>query len=531
MAVIQLNEPKYFDLSKNMMQVRAGSDTDLVITPGIYPGGALELGVGTTVNGGYFNFEWEDNFVKFTITSSPLPDPTNSLLPLKGGTQSWADYVANVLVPKFNSNALFSENYLAEVDPMDPERIIITAYEQFGELNLYPTITPNTGFVFIATGGAPAVVLADKMKIQLEIQMETANNSGTFETIGTLAKEVIDDEAIFYIEDIVNANLSYELPVLSSFSSKLVTQTSKSVQLIMRERYGTPEVNYASLTLDPYKVIKAGWPKEQFQLVDHSAISTLDAYYLENSLFLTRQPRTKLVFPESQDWLYFYFYGSTTKDLKLKVTQFFNDGSSTSSILLTRYAVDANSIVIFPTGLSTIGLSTTVGNKKLTHYDVVITENIGNLSETFRYVVNYDSPPDKNHYLFTNSDGGCDVFCATGIKEENAEVSFEEGKRLLDFPYDVPFGEWFTNKNYILKSFKQNTGLITEEQCKWLNDFLLADEKYLITDDDLIPIKLLSKTKPTKASQQNLFYFDFEYMIAYENNAIDINRSLNIANP
>lgn len=526
MAVVLENIPANFDLSKNLMQVKATSNTNLVTTPGVAYAIEIFEASGSLLVGGTMVFEWETDSVTFTVASVLTPDPTNTLIREKTGGESWLDYFS-YLKTRFQSNVKFNDNYSFSIDFSGPGALIVLAKEATYEFVLQRTVFTNMKLAYAENQSyVEEIRLGDTMYIQLKVEVSASNTDSTYTEVATKTQELINGSADFYIQELVNPYLEYYIPIFSLVTAFQVLSSYKMVRLSLYERFGSPLENYSELPVDSFYVLKAGWPKIDFQNIDRSVYGAIEGYYDYNKLFLTRAPRTKKTTVNCKEYLFFLFYNPATDfAIRLKVVATYEGNNIVTSYVFSR-TPEEKSIYCYPVNSSLLGIALTSGSNKLLKYTVNLDQNGTEVSEIFTYKYDYDSYIAENMYLFTNSDSGVDTFRFTGKLEESTDFDFESARKLLNYPYDITKGEYFDNKIFKIKKFKQSSGFITKEESKWLDELLLAERKFFIGESSNIPIVITSKTKPVYSSQQNLYSFDFEYFVAFEDVVVDINSSL-----
>lgn len=531
MAIVINNVPANFDFSKNIMKVDASSDTNLVVSAGTAYSLELAHVSGTNSLGGTFVFEWATDSVVFIVSSVLTPDPTNKLVRIKSGGESWMDYLV-YLKTRFQENIKFNDNYTFSLNFSGAGSLIITAKEVSEEFILVRSVFTNVGLTGTEYEAfVEPEILGDKMKIQLKVEVSESNTSSTFIEAATKIQEVIDGHAIFFIQDLVNPFLTYHIPSLQLTNSVQVLSTYKQVRLTLNERFGNPEENYSEVVLDPYFALKAGLTKSDFIKINRSTYPNVEAYYDYNKLFLTRAPRVRKTTSDSYEFLYFLFLNpSSIPDVRLMTVAYY-EGNKTVTSYSNDRAVTEKEIYCYSTNLVNLGIFTSYLGNKLIKYTCCLVQHSTEVSETFTYLFDDAYYIDSNSYLFTNSDSGCDTFRFTGKLDEDPNFTYDTAKRIVEIPDDgviesTQFSDFFNSSTVKIRKFKQSTGFITKAELKWLDELFVSENKFIIRNSKLVPIIITSQSKPSYSSQQNLNSFEFEFYAALEESVTDIDNTI-----
>ena len=134
------------------------------------------------------------------------------------------------------------------------------------------------------------------------------------------------------------------------------------------------------------------------------------------------------------------------------------------------------------------------------------------ISETRRYYLDLKEYQNTREFIFLNSLGGYDTLRTTGEGEYEAA----QERTTVTCSYPKEFDASFKQKRNVfttgIEKLKVNSGWITQEQCEWLQDFLLSEEVYEIKNGKLFPVTITSTSGPKKADKQTPAYFvEFEY--------------------
>ena len=127
---------------------------------------------------------------------------------------------------------------------------------------------------------------------------------------------------------------------------------------------------------------------------------------------------------------------------------------------------------------------------------------------------------DEHYLFFTQSLGGFDTVCLTGVLDEAIETEKDlvQTTRLFDTP--VVTGESSEIGHQKSDKYKVNTGWISKAQVDWLEDVFLAEHKVVDKDGMFIPIIITTSALKKHDSNSTLFFYEFEYQLAYKNNVV-----------
>ncbi|AYQ31383.1 hypothetical protein [Runella sp. SP2] len=170
-------------------------------------------------------------------------------------------------------------------------------------------------------------------------------------------------------------------------------------------------------------------------------------------------------------------------------------------------------------GLNIPAINTTKG---VLSYYVSVWGNGAQVSREYRYILDYAPRTSKRYFLYLNSLGAWDSFCAYG--EASGEVRFTSERIEVPLPtqYDSSQGTLADSNTTSQHGATVATGYQTAYQISMLEDFQLSRYKYLYENPTTIrPIVLTMDPLPTGTDGQNLYSHTFQYQHAYKNNKFD----------
>lgn len=504
-----------YSLAKNFIPVNIetdsytqtnGTNANIKIVPG--------NGNGAAAVGGTMLFEWELDKVLIEIATTP--DDSGYQVRPKAALSN-AQFAAQ-LVEDLNKNYILSENFLITLS--GTADIVFTAKNSGTKYAIYDNFaTSNFGYELFAThSDGTDEVIAANYKMHVDLFIENTFHSDTFSKIAALDLDPFDDKCNFYLEEYLNANLNFHIPDYDDAGIREAEETIKRFYFTYHEKYGSPVVQRIKNTSNYGFVMKAGIPKEDFLQNEHTHISL---YYTPN-LFLTRQPRAKKVSKEQKEFLY-YMVKDKVNGHKRKVVVYYTDGSTHTNYSAV-FGDRTYQIWCVPTGYDQINIDSFEPTKTPYKYTVAVVNaaTTTNTSEVFTYNIDDDYYQDETFLFFTTSDGGFDTHRCTGIKKTSFEIDSETAQAITLWDNDVKTPEFIEFNNQTQKKFRVSTGFLTKDQCIWLEEFFLSENKFVArvnSDGDYYLCPIISATKSAEQfdSNTNLYAYDIEYSIAFKN--------------
>ncbi len=164
--------------------------------------------------------------------------------------------------------------------------------------------------------------------------------------------------------------------------------------------------------------------------------------------FLTWAPKSKVVYAEQDDYLTFFNYRSNVNQLKLQLTCYYDDNTSTVAVTKTLAGINYADIVQVPSGPTNSGARGVEPEKVLTRYTLVLLSQTNEVvSEVRTYVVQLINPPQLRFYLFLNSLGSYESIAFTGKSSKSAEVTRETVQLFLPVDYTANNQEMAVNSS------------------------------------------------------------------------------------
>lgn len=187
--------------------------------------------------------------------------------------------------------------------------------------------------------------------------------------------------------------------------------------------------------------------------------------------FLTWQPNSKPVTYYSPEWLTYFAPSACVARLKA----YWEDGTNT---IMQVAQFSANSCITMNMQYAVV--SGKFSGKRPMYYDVWIEDSTGTrLSYVQRYIASERQGENEQWYLFENSLGGLDSLRAYGSIQDEPEYTHNLA------------GHGYESEEYridVNRLYSRNTGYLTPDEARWLQDLFPARRKYIYTLSGLLPI-------------------------------------------
>lgn len=281
------------------------------------------------------------------------------------------------------------------------------------------------------------------------------------------------------LSSIVKSHLSFSLPSSDVFLQPSIAKTFTLA-------YGT--------TTSSFRCIRSG----KLNLTQGAS-----AFLTGN--FLTWQPNQKPVTYYSPEWLTYY----AVHDCSIRLKAYWEDGTDSTITLVSPSAGNCYTL-----NMQYAVVSGKFAGKRPMYYDVWVEGGGSRLSYIQRYVASEKQGEDENWYLFENSLGGLDSLRAYGALSDDPEYTHNIAN----------FGD--KSEEYRIDANRlqtRNTGYLTPEEARWLQDLFVAPFKYLYTISGVYPIVFTSSDATTDSANPPSSY-SFTYRMADTRPYLDIQR-------
>ena len=283
--------------------------------------------------------------------------------------------------------------------------------------------------------------------------------------------------------DVINAYLAYSLP-----NTDIYLQTKLSAA------FTVSLTNHTDNKTLSFSAIKGG----KLHLNESAS------QFLKGN-FLTWQPIQKQVTYYSPEWL--TYYAPSACSIMLKA--YWEDGSTTLKTVVSPSAGNCYTV-----NLQYAVVSGMFDGKRPMYYDVWVESGGARLTYVQRYVASELQSDNEHWFLFENSLGGMDSVRAYGSQTDDPEYDYHMALRGNE-------GENYRIDVERVRSV--NTGYLTPEETRWLQDLFATRKAYVYTATGLYPIVLTAGEGATEGDDEPSS-FSFGYRFADVRPYLDIQR-------
>lgn len=274
--------------------------------------------------------------------------------------------------------------------------------------------------------------------------------------------------------------------------------------LQVTELYGEPQLARGSIRSQTFITIYGGLPKN---LLGTSLVNFLTVENKTN--FLTTSRSKRVTFDQPQ-WLSWFNIGDNVEDVKLNIELKYNDGSYYSFIAHTYESIGKFDKVIIPVGLDQIGANALYPELTVVSYEVKLSANGVQLSETMAFSIDNRYLPYKRFFLFQNSLGSYETFYTHGKKTKSMDFEKDSARTIQIKDFVLENGENVDLDITGQEKEKINTGYKSKSEIKAMRDFYLSKEKLTYVDGLWWPINLSSSSIDEFQDGNGLFAQSFE---------------------
>ncbi|SDG71974.1 hypothetical protein SAMN04487996_12266 [Dyadobacter soli] len=308
----------------------------------------------------------------------------------------------------------------------------------------------------------------------------------------------------------VDGLLSYTKP--SRQQAALSVSVSQTMAFSLTERItgGLPAVD-TEKALPKMYAIKAGLSNEDFYVYGETFWRK---WQLGRKQFLTWQPNYKRVDCAQEEYLYFLVnFTPKPTELRLKVQFYTEDGITSEAITkMTLSNPILYSVICCPVGASALAIPADA-----TRYDVWLSnEQDKRISEVRSYILDQLGELYDRSILFVNSLGGWDTLRLIGQAQRILKVA--QSVAAVERPADakIDFSELKIISIEGEYEFQISTGFFKRDAVnylRYLDELLLSEEMYLITDKGHRPLQLLTSNLVDQADNQDLVARTFNFRV------------------
>ena len=238
---------------------------------------------------------------------------------------------------------------------------------------------------------------------------------------------------------------------------------------------------------------KVGFTESDFDQWGTRFFSTYLSQYRQ---FLTWQPNNKRVTEAQEEYLYFLLnFTPTPTTIKLRVKAIYADASEQLLTPLQLSGVQFGQVICVPVGAYIIGANP---EKTLQSYQVWLSNELNDrLSEVRTYHLEYRTFAQERSLLFSNSFNTFDTLRLTGVSTEALQVKRYSAYREKPLYLPDDFTEFFVVDRGGDRELTISTGFFERNvatQLRYLDELLMTEECYLITDRNHEPLELITNS-------------------------------------
>lgn len=246
---------------------------------------------------------------------------------------------------------------------------------------------------------------------------------------------------------------------------------------------------------------------------EHFSHQAQRAWIQTDKRFLTSSSDPKPTTADAPEFLYFLVSELSEVYLDVKVTLYFEDGSS--STFLAFENVYQGKIIIIPTSYLALNLQNFDSvNNRIIEYSIEMLETGSTVSqsEVFRYKLSDQPFLEKKIFLYQNSLGGFDTIICDGVIEEFITSKKENFKRSLSYDYKVLKGGYFTGAQKARRKGKTATVFIDEAYSDSLQDLAISKNVLELKKGKYLPVSINFDTSYYKKHRDlNGYVLNYSY--------------------
>ncbi|RQO65073.1 hypothetical protein DBR40_24685 [Pedobacter sp. KBW01] len=446
-----------------------------------------------------------------TVTMTAAITPDDSGYQFHGSTGGliipiWAQ------IECFKANYILSRDFDISLSPGGLSPILLTA--------------KKTGLGFNITGynTTPGVteIIKSNYGILFNLYLENADNTGfdlVYEAtltavIGTsiIAEAIIDDK----LHDNITAEIFNNLPDVPEDSPLLCKKSCRRYYFEYAECYGEPLQIRKRNTSGIFTVIHGG-----MSYIGQGTKTISNVLFPPSARHRFIKQGENISFTRSNQPQYLYYYNpGITFAAKLKCRLRFTDGSK-AQVDLHSFSLLEKRKYAFNVTYAEVYTPLDHGNKILLGYEIWLSTDQGErITETQTYLMDYRPLQYIRYFLNWSSWGSFDSRMFYGKGSTEFDVVQSEATKPETAPSDLRKGTSLVFDVKISSKLSVTTGFIKNRSILiFMRDFFLSPLKYRIAGNQLLPLKVTTKTITEIEDGNNLLAQKFEYQYLYDDHA------------
>ena len=375
---------------------------------------------------------------------------------------------------------------------------------------------------FASNTGTPAEAdnTPNGYELLLDVYFEGEYRTGDYQLVAQLSNRPgSDGKAVFNISSILEAETrrTQADPPIPNFSNNTLSLANNLRQYYVRFRQNYEGILESPLNpgddiwqyLGTQKVLCGGIAQNLW--ADYNFFINLNA----NNSLLTWYPDGKTVSPNQPEYLPWYNYTSSTKNIVLEVRRF-----TASSTLLNLFKFDNSGVGVAPmeTLLIPCGYDQLeIDNEEVIKYTVRVVDEASDweggspeyLSQARTFYVDYDYYLEKRYLQYLN--GFCvpmTLRCVGNFTNE-LKVERQESTRILPPDYTSSTEEEFQYDQSFENYFTYRSGWLTRWEVDALQECLIYNQLFEVYEEGYIPLHLKTNEMPITETRQQLHAVEF----------------------
>jgi len=371
----------------------------------------------------------------------------------------------------------------------------------------------------------------DNYRLYNEVRVEDVNGSGTFtKKISMEQVPDVDGKVIFQVRQAFRGVMKPVPPILNGGIIKLITDRLKFFKHYTGELTGT-DVTPASLDASLANIVVwGGIDKFNAGLKTPNYVGEPPAPIIDffkdlstTKKFMSWAPLTKMVDPNQEDFLNFFVYDGV-HSISQKVKCYYDDGTNQTGNF-PGPGTSAGELYEVATGPSNSYAKLVNPAKTLIKYELWLEDALNIvtpvISEVRTYILNPFRYPNTRLFMALNSLGSYEVMCFYGAAQIPNTFERDLVRKYLPLGYYASAGEKAVNNVSRKKKGNYSSGYFTgDNSAAWLdymNDFMLSEQVYEVTDGKRRPVIITDGTVESEDQNYKRF-FRFTTEDGYDNN-------------
>ena len=469
----------------------------------------LEAEAGSFLAAQFFSISWEDKEgLARSITFSAVANPV-TLVQVKAAPVTITDYEA--IAAKIQAHYIISPFFAIRAEQLGPSdfALVATARDTTHDWQLEWDKGNLSGTV--STAALPPVPdnTPKNLALYFDVFFQADYDQGDYTKTAQLrAVPGRDGVCIFNLSNILDreAARSAARPPLPAFSTDetLLADNLRNYYIRYRQQYDDAS-NFLRdwQYLGTSRILRGGIAQ---------ALSAQTTDYLGNidatSSLLTWYPDGKTVAPQQPEWLGWYNFGNTPKNVVLQLRRFTETQElSTLYLLEDGIAIPARHTALIPCGPEQLDLGATVVKYTVRVVDEESDWEGGNpefLSPSRTFYIDRDYYDEQRFLMYLNGFSIPHTLRCIGEHSKELEVARQQAERTLMPDYDEQAEELFQFDYYLRHVFTFRTGFLSRAEVEALQEMLAYNDLYEVDSAGYIPLMITADQFRITETRQGL---------------------------